>query len=567
MKLIDLLNNSLFDSIKNAYSLEKEDFQKLDLGFVASTSEDHGDYSSSASLKLAKKLDSSPRDIAKKISDGLLSELIEEISVDGPGFINIYLTRSAKVNELKNAIELKEQWAFKKNNRKKALVEFVSSNPTGPLHVGHGRGAVLGIAISNLLQSQGYQVDKEYYVNDAGRQINILALSIILETISHSLNRDGLYQGGYINDLAKKFTKTINLEEVAQPEISLSDDADQKLDELIAFYQSESPKIWNELRTFAINEMIDIIKADLKNMGIIHDKWFYESSVGDFNDESSVLFQAVKGITKKKLTFKKDGALWFKSTDFGDDKDRVLLRENGEPTYYLTDVGYHKDKIDRKYEHYINIFGADHHGYVRRIASAFDTLKNDYQSLEIILYQLVNLFENGKKKQMSTRKGDFFSLEELREEIGSDVIKFFFLEKKSDHTIDFDVLKAKEESKTNPYFYTQYAHVRCCSILQNKAPDFKCMYDEKEITKNFDLLNKIINYPKHLEDFANERSPHSLVHFLKELAADFHSFYETNPVLVENDTVANSRLIITKATQIVLKNGLELLSVKPLSKM
>ena len=567
MKLIDLLNNSLFDSIKNAYSLEKEDFQKLDLGFVASTSEDHGDYSSSASLKLAKKLDSSPRDIAKKISDGLLSELIEEISVDGPGFINIYLTRSAKVNELKNAIELKEQWAFKKNNRKKALVEFVSSNPTGPLHVGHGRGAVLGIAISNLLQSQGYQVDKEYYVNDAGRQINILALSIILETINHSFNRDGLYQGGYINDLAKKFTKKTNLQEVSQPEMSLSDDADQKLDELIAFYQSESPKIWNELRTFAINEMIDIIKADLKNMGIIHDKWFYESSVGDFNDESSVLFQAVKGITKKKLTFKKDGALWFKSTDFGDDKDRVLLRENGEPTYYLTDVGYHKDKIDRKYEHYINIFGADHHGYVKRITSAFDTLKNDYQSLEIVLYQLVNLFENGKKKQMSTRKGDFFSLEELREEIGSDVIKFFFLEKKSDHTIDFDVLKAKEESKTNPYFYTQYAHVRCCSILQNKAPDFKCMYDEKEITKNFDLLNKIINYPKHLEDFANERSPHSLVHFLKELAADFHSFYETNPVLVENDTVANSRLIITKATQIVLQNGLELLSVKPLSKM
>tara|TARA_B100000282_G_scaffold80071_1_gene55627 strand:+ start:18958 stop:20661 length:1704 start_codon:yes stop_codon:yes gene_type:complete len=567
VKLIDLLNNSLFDSIKNAYSLEKEDFQKLDLGFVASTSEDHGDYSSSASLKLAKKLDSSPIDIAKKISDGLLSELIEEISVDGPGFINIYLTRSAKVNELKNAIELKEQWAFKKNNRKKALVEFVSSNPTGPLHVGHGRGAVLGIAISNLLQSQGYQVDKEYYVNDAGRQINILALSIILETINHSFNRDGLYQGGYINDLAKKFTKKTNLKEVAQPEMSLSDDADQKLDELIAFYQSESPKIWNELRTFAINEMIDIIKADLKNMGIIHDKWFYESSVGDFNDESSVLFQAVKGITKKKLTFKKDGALWFKSTDFGDDKDRVLLRENGEPTYYLTDVGYHKDKIDRKYEHYINIFGADHHGYVKRITSAFDTLKNDYQSLEIVLYQLVNLFENGKKKQMSTRKGDFFSLEELREEIGSDVIKFFFLEKKSDHTIDFDVLKAKEESKTNPYFYTQYAHVRCCSILQNKAPDFKCMYDEKEITKNFDLLNKIINYPKHLEDFANERSPHSLVHFLKELAADFHSFYETNPVLVENDTVANSRLIITKATQIVLQNGLELLSVKPLSKM
>ena len=269
----------------------------------------------------------------------------------------------------------------------------------------------------------------------------------------------------------------------------------------------------------------------------------------------------------KKLTFKKDGALWFKSTDFGDDKDRVLLRENGEPTYYLTDVGYHKDKIDRKYEHYINIFGADHHGYVKRITSAFDTLKNDYQSLEIVLYQLVNLFENGKKKQMSTRKGDFYSLEELREEIGSDVIKFFFLEKKSDHTIDFDVLKAKEESKTNPYFYTQYAHVRCCSILQNKTPDFKCMYDEKEITKNFDLLNKIINYQKHLQDFANERSPHSLVHFLKELAADFHSFYETNPVLVENDTVANSRLIITKATQIVLQNGLELLSVKPLSKM
>ncbi len=567
MKLIDLLNNCLFDSIENAYSLDKADFQKLDLGFVASSSEDHGDFSSSASLKLAKKLDSSPRDIAKKISDGLVSSLMDKISIDGPGFINIYVTEAAKINELKNVIELKEQWAFKKNSRKKALVEFVSSNPTGPLHVGHGRGAVLGIAISNLLQSQGYQVDKEYYVNDAGRQINILSLSIILETIDHSLSRDGLYQGGYIKDLAKKFMENENFKQFAQPNITLSEDVDQKLDELIGFYQSESPKTWGELRAYAVEKMMEIIKTDLTNLGIVHDSWFYESSVGSFNDKNSVLFKAVKGIEKKNLTFKKDGAVWFKSTDFGDDKDRVLLRENGEPTYYLTDVGYHKDKIDRNYEHYINIFGADHHGYVKRITSAFDTLKNDGQSLEIILYQLVNLFENGKMKQMSTRKGDFYTLEQLREEIGSDVIKFFFLEKKSDHTIDFDTLKAKEESKTNPFFYTQYAHVRCCSILQNKSPDLTCSYDEKEITKNYNLLSKIINYPKQLEEFANERSPHSLVHFLKELAADFHSFYETNPVLVDDATVANSRLIITKATQIVLQNGLELLSVKPLTKM
>tara|TARA_B100001057_G_scaffold132584_1_gene131994 strand:+ start:19121 stop:20824 length:1704 start_codon:yes stop_codon:yes gene_type:complete len=567
VKIFNLLNTSLFESIDGAFSFERGEFDELDLGFFPSNVQEHGDYSSSAPLKLSKRLKSSPREIAKEIVKRFESKLIKSISIDGPGFINIYVTDDAKVDEIKNAVQQEDDWAFKKRRASKALVEFVSSNPTGPLHVGHGRGAVLGVAISNLLESQGFNVDKEYYVNDAGRQISILALSVLLETFKNDLNKEGLYRGDYIKGLAEKFQKTNVLKKTLKPDVSLSSNTDKRLDQLIEFFQLEEPEVWKNIQDFSVKEMVRIIKSDLKEMGINHDKWFYESSVGKFDDANSLLFQSVNEIKGKNLTYDLDGAIWFKSTSFGDDKDRVLVRENGQPTYYLTDIGYHKNKIDRGYQHYINIFGADHHGYVKRITSAFNTLKNEDQSLEVILYQLVSLFESGKKRQMSTRKGDYYSLDQLRNEIGPDVIKFFFLEKKSDHTIDFDLIKAKEESKTNPYFYTQYAHVRCCSILDKRTPDLTKEFDIKEITKNFDLLNKIVNYPKLLENFTLERSPHSLVHFLKELAANFHSFYETNPVLVKDLKVSNSRLLITKATQVVLKNGLEILSVKPLSKM
>ena len=446
-------------------------------------------------------------------------------------------------------------------------MEFVSSNPTGPLHIGHARGAVLGNIISNLLSNQGYEVTKEYYVNDAGRQIDILALSVLLETFSNKINREGLYLGSYIKDLAKKFVKSKLIHFINEPENNYSDDTDEKIDQLIAYYKANSPKNWKQIKDFSVKEMTILIKADLLKMEITHDSWFYESSLGSIENKSSSLAKALDEIIKSKNTFEKDDAIWFQGTKFGDDKDRVLLRANKEPTYYLTDVGYHKNKIDRNFDHYVNIFGADHHGYVTRLTSAFNLIKKPNQDIEHILYQLVNLFEGGRKNTMSTRKGKFLSLADLLSEFSSDLIKFFFLEKKYDHEIDFDTLLAKENSKNNPYFYTMYAYVRCCSILEKKKPNLDKNLDKNELLKNYDLLSKIINFPIYLENFTLERSPHSLVHFTKELAANYHSFYEQNPVITDNQEESNARLLITKATSIVLKNSFKIIGVTPLERM
>jgi arginyl-tRNA synthetase len=296
-------------------------------------------------------------------------------------------------DEVEKVLKYNEEWGKKKLKKERVLVEFVSSNPTGPLHIGHARGAVLGNIISNLLSNQGYEVTKEYYVNDAGRQINILALSIMLETFQNNINKEGLYQGDYIKDLAKKFMAAKLVNEVNNPLEKFSDDPDERIDQLISHYKKDSPETWNLIRDFSVNEMIKLIKDDLSRMEILHDEWFYESSLGSIEKKDSSVAKALDEIVKSKNTFEKDGAIWFEGTKYGDDKDRVLLRANKEPTYYLTDVGYHKDKIDRNYDHYINIFGADHHGYVTRLTSAFNLIKKPKQNIEHILYQLVNLYE------------------------------------------------------------------------------------------------------------------------------------------------------------------------------
>ena len=567
--IIEELNQELRKAVKK-FSKEKglDIISKdKDIEFEISDDINRAHFSSSSPLKLAKFFKTNPVELAKDISAKINHKAISKSSVEGAGFINIFINKNYISDEVKKVLKYNEEWGKKKLKKERVLVEFVSSNPTGPLHIGHARGAVLGNIISNLLSNQGYEVTKEYYVNDAGRQINILALSIMLETFQNKINKEGLYQGSYIKDLAKKFMEAKLVDEINNPLDKFSDDPDERIDQLISHYKKDSPKTWIQIKDFSVNEMIKLIKNDLLRMGILHDEWFYESSLGSIEKKGSSVTKALDELVKSKNTFEKDGAIWFEGTKYGDDKDRVLLRANKEPTYYLTDVGYHKDKIDRNYDHYINIFGADHHGYVTRLTSAFNLIKKPNQNIEHILYQLVNLYEGGRKNTMSTRKGKFLSLNDLLSEFNSDLIKFFFLEKKYDHEIDFDTKLAKENSKNNPYFYTMYAYVRSCSILEKRKPNLDKNLDKNELIKNYDLLSKIINFPIYLEKFTLERSPHSLVHFTKELAANYHSFYEQNPVITDNQEESNARLLITKATSIVLKNSFKIIGVTPLEKM
>ncbi len=567
--IIEELNQELRETVKK-FSKEKDldvIFKEKDIEFEISDDINRAHFSSSTPLKLAKFFKTNPVELAKNISEKINHKAISKSSVEGAGFINIFINQRHISDEVKKVLKYDKEWGKKNLKKGKVLVEFVSSNPTGPLHIGHARGAVLGNIISNLLSNEGYEVTKEYYVNDAGRQINILALSVLLETFPNKINREGLYLGNYIKDLAKKFVKSKLVYFVNEPEKILSSDTEEKIDQLITYYKEGSPKTWKQIKDFSVKEMIVLIKADLLKMEIIHDNWFYESSLGSVEKKSSSLAKALDIIVKSKNTLEKDGAIWFQGTKFGDDKNRVLLRANKEPTYYLTDVGYHKNKIDRNFDHYINIFGADHHGYVARLTSAFNLIKKSNQDIEHILYQLVNLYEGGRKSTMSTRRGKFLSLADLLNEFNSDLIKFFFLEKKYDHEIDFDTMLAKENSKNNPYFYTMYAYVRCCSILEKRKPNLNKNLDTNELLKNYELLSKIINFPFYLEKFTLERSPHSLVHFTKEVAANYHSFYEQNPVITDNQEESNARLLITKATSIVLKNSFKIIGVTPLEKM
>ena len=550
---------------ESAISLNQKIIEQAE--FEISTEKSRGDFATSCCLKLAKQFKKKPVELAEIIVVHLKDKKIQSIKIEGPGFINIFISAETKSELLQNILIQGDDWGVTKDCSGKILLEFVSSNPTGPLHVGHGRGAVLGMAIANLLENIGYKVTKEYYVNDAGRQISILTSSLLLNAYVKSFESDGTYEGDYIKELAKTFRTNFGELDKVIDFGQLDDDKDIRLDAISDYFKSEFSDAWREAKKFAVKEILNLIKKDLHSFNIIHDHWFSESSLGAVEDNNSDLSKSLKALKNNGYTYAKDGAEWFKTTEFGDDKDRVLLRENKEPTYYLTDVGYHKNKIDRDFDSYINIFGADHHGYIPRLSAAFNVMKKEHQSIEFLLYQLVNLYQEGIKKTMSTRRGEYFSLSDLKDDLGSDVIKFFFLDKKSDHPMDFDMDLAKDESKNNPYFYSQYAYVRCCSILTKSSFDPTIKIDPNEIANCFEITSKAINYPLILKQYALERSPHSLVHFVKDFSATFHSFYEKNPVLTDNEIISNSRLLITSITKLILKNSFKILNVKPLEKM
>jgi len=537
----------------------------------------HGDYACNIAMVLAQRADTSPRQLAALIVSHIsASALIKKIEIAGPGFINFFIQHSAQRLIIKDILQANIGYgrtsAFA---GKKALIEFVSANPTGPLHVGHGRGAAYGAVVANLLEAMGYKVDREYYVNDAGRQTDILAVSIYLRYLQQNGQvfpfPEQAYQGDYISDIAEVLKKQYS-DSLARPiQIADTDDHDQQLDVLIDEIRRKLDDHYATFHQVGLDLILANIKHDLTEFSVPFDNWFLESSLLDNDRVAEVLAKLATG----GHTYEKNGALWFRSKNLGDEKDRVVVRENGQSTYFASDAAYHHDKFQRGYDKIINIWGADHHGYVARIRAVLDALGDDNNKLDILLVQYVSLFRDQEKIPMSTRSGQFITLSELYKEVGKDAARFFYVTRKSEQHLDFDLELAKSSSKKNPVFYIQYAHARICRLqdkLQQQNIDFiwRDQIDKLESLgeyKEQQLLSKLAGYKETLEKAAVNYEPHILVYYLQELSHDFHTYYETHRIIDAAGDLQAARLCLCLAVKQIIHNGLILLGVSAPDKM
>lgn len=548
----------------------------------------HGDFTCNVAMMLAKQANKSPRDIAQRIIDTLqTNSSIDKVEIAGPGFINFFLAQESTLAIIKNILDAGETFGRSNAaNNEKVQIEFVSANPTGPLHVGHGRGAAYGASLASLMRAVGFNVDCEYYVNDAGRQMNILATSVWLRYLQENgvdlpFPSNGYKSEAYIYDIAHSLkhdhdTKFLHGAEAVMKDICADEadggDKEQHIDELI-----ERAKLllgdddYKIIFSTALNTIIDDIREDLEQFGVHFENWYSEQSLADANkiDEAVKLLQDAGHIYEEK------GALWFRSTDFGDEKDRVVVRDNGQGTYFASDIAYHLDKFSRGYQRVINIWGADHHGYVPRVKAAMTALGENADRLNILLVQFANLYRGGKRLQMSTRSGSFVTLRELREEVGTDAARFFYVMRKCEQHMDFDLDLAKSQSNDNPVYYIQYAHARICSVL-NQLDDKNLQHN---IEKGYahlsaltelhetDIISKLDAYADTLNKAAFNAEPHILVHYLRELATLLHSYYNAHQFTIDDDNLRNARFNLISATKQILHNGLTLLGVSAPTKM
>jgi arginyl-tRNA synthetase len=551
----------------------------VDIEFSRPKQVSHGDYSCNLAMQLAKPLRRSPRDIAASLAGALLtSPYLEKVEIAGAGFINLFLTTSVK-QQFPQYV-LKGGATFGHVNvgaGKKIQVEFVSANPTGPLHVGHGRGAAFGASLANVLAAGGYAVTREYYVNDAGRQMDILALSTwlrYLELNGVSIRFPGnAYQGEYVRDMARLIHKAHAGRYVHEPDLVFKgvplqeDDAEALLDGLIANAKKLLGQDYAYIHNFVLTEQLGDSRNDLMEFGVVFDTWFSEQSLFD----SGAVASAVQLLEQGNHLYQQDGAKWFRSTDFGDEKDRVVQRENGQFTYFASDIAYHLNKFQRGFERVIDVWGADHHGYIPRVKGALQAVALDPAKLEIALVQFAVLYRDGKKAPMSTRAGEFVTLRELRQEVGNDAARFFYVLRKSDQHLDFDLDLAKSQSNDNPVYYVQYAHARVCSVLEQWGEDPSALVaaDMSPLTNavELSLLQKLIDYPELVEAAARELSPHLIAFYLRELAGEFHSYYNATRFLVPDIPLRLARLGLVAAIRQVLSNGLKLLGVSAPVKM
>ena len=518
----------------------------------------------------------------KKLAEELKTRLkkinkFDNVEVAGPGFINISLIREDFVSTIKFINKNKDSFGSSAIGKKnKVQIEFVSANPTGPLHVGHGRGAAYGDAIGRILESTGSIVEKEYYVNDAGRQIDILTASVILRLIKNDISNyfpaNG-YKGEYIDEIGKKLDKKVKIQDFKSLSIKSSEDPEEEIDNIIHELEKLNNNSWNLIKKFSLKEIVKSIEDDLKAFNVNFDKWFYESSLGKIGDDSSDIALSVNKLIKDGHAYEKDKAIWLNTDISGDDKHRVLVRDNGKATYFASDVAYHKNKIDRGFDKLINIWGADHHGYIKRIEASIENLGSNKNKLAVKLVQFANLFKDGKKVKMSTRSGEFFTLKNLIEDIGSDAARFYYLSKQADQHLDFDLDLAKSDSKENIFYYIQYAHARIVSLEEKALDKFS---EIKRNIKNIssgdykecdNLIHEISKFPDIVNKSANTLQPHVIIYYLKDLSQLFHSFYNDNHVLSESEENMQSILECLIAVKQVISNGLNLLGITPMQKM
>ncbi|CAC9595973.1 Arginyl-tRNA synthetase (EC 6.1.1.19) [uncultured Gammaproteobacteria bacterium] len=526
-----------------------------------------GDFASNVAMALSKQAKCAPRVLAEQIKANFPDTLaVEKIEIAGPGFINFFMSQGANALVVSRIIEQGADYGLSKvGEGQRVLLEFVSANPTGPLHVGHGRGAAYGASVANLLRAIGFVVDNEYYVNDAGRQMDILATSVYLRYLGTDTFPDNGYKGDYIFDIAEKISgieKKDIFEGVCQDEKE-GGDKEKHIDDLIANCKSQLGGDYKKIFDLAINDILSGIKTDLANFGVEYQQWFCEQSLVD----SGLSEKTVKKLQDSGQIYEKAGALWFKTTDFGDDLDRVVVRDNGMHTYFASDIAYHLEKFERGYDKIINIWGADHHGYIARVKASIKALNHNPDTLEILLVQFAHLYRDGVKIPMSTRSGSFVTLQELCKEVGNDAARFFYILRKSEQSMDFDLNLAKSKSNENPVFYVQYAHARICSVMEKAQDsgqaDLTFLNDKYEQA----LIKQLSRYADTIKNAALNYEPHVVAYYLRDLASDFHSYYNNCDFLIEDKNLQASRLKLIKATQQILANGLGLLGVSAPDKM
>ena len=537
-----------------------------------------GHITSNVCMVAASILKLNPKDLAEDLKTRLEKiAKFDNVEVAGPGFINISLNREDFVSTIEFINKNKDSFGSSAIGKKnKVQIEFVSANPTGPLHVGHGRGAAYGDAIGRILESTGSIVEKEYYVNDAGRQIDILTASVILRLIKNDISNyfpaNG-YKGEYIDEIGKKLDKKVKIHDFKSLSIKSSEDPEEEIDNIIHELEELNNNSWNLIKNFSLKEIVKSIEDDLKAFNVNFDNWFYESSLGKIGDDSSDIALSVNKLIKDGHAYEKDKAIWLNTDISGDDKHRVLVRDNGKATYFASDVAYHKNKIDRGFDKLINVWGADHHGYIKRIEASIENLGSNKNKLAVKLVQFANLFKDGKKVKMSTRSGEFFTLKNLIEDIGSDAARFYYLSKQADQHLDFDLDLAKSDSKENIFYYIQYAHARIVSLEEKALDKFS---EIKRNIKNIssgdykecdNLIHEISKFPDIVNKSANTLQPHVIIYYLKDLSQLFHSFYNDNHVLSESEENMQSILECLIAVKQVISNGLNLLGITPMQKM
>jgi arginyl-tRNA synthetase len=538
----------------------------------------HGDFSTNIAMRLAKSAGSAPRDLAGRIIALLPeSDLVAKVEIAGPGFINIHLSDTALQREVAEVLKAGEMYGRQEmRTQPRILLEFVSANPTGPLHVGHGRHAAYGATLGNLLQAAGYPVEREYYVNDEGRQMDILGASVWLRMLEQrgetvAFAKAG-YRGEYIRDIARALDRS-GLPEVIAADLQKRLPADEpegdKEDYISAVIAAAADILGAErfaaIRRQALESILHDIRDDLHDFGVEFDRWFSERSLS----EEQRIEEALAVLKKRQMLYEKDGATWFRATDYGDEKDRVVVRENGRTTYFASDIAYHYDKRRRGFDHLLDILGADHHGYVARVRAGLEAMGFAGDSLEVELVQFVTLYRAGEKLAMSTRSGEFVTLRQLREEVGNDAARFFYVMRSHDQHLDFDLELAKSRSNDNPVYYIQYAHARVASVFR-QLNEKGLEWDEASGLANLarleekhekTLMSTVSRYPEIIELAAANRAPHHLVHYLRDLANDFHTYYNAHTFIVDDDDLRNARLALIAATRQVIASGLGLLGV------